>query len=66
MADATPLLVYAMETDTVDIDVSGNTFENAPRGIVHKRGGIDKMPSGYRIHDNAVLDLSTTKPKEQK
>lgn len=63
---ATPLLVYAMETDTVDIDVSGNTFENAPRGIVHKRGGIDKMPSGYRIHDNAVLDLSTTNPKEQK
>ena len=51
---ATPLLVYFMETDTVDIDVSGNTFENALLGILHKRGGIDKMPSGYRIFDNIV------------
>jgi len=51
---ATPLLVYAMETDTVDIDVTGNTFENAPRGLIHKRGGIATMPAGYRVHDNIV------------
>jgi len=52
---ATPLLMYAMETDTIDIDVSGNTFENAPRGLIHVRGGIDNLPSGYRVHDNVVL-----------
>lgn len=51
---ATPLLVYYTETDTMDIDVSGNTFENAPRGLIFKRGGIDTLPPGYRIHDNAV------------
>ena len=51
---ATPLLVYYTETDTVDIDVSGNTFENAPRGLIFKRGGIDTLPPGYRIHDNTV------------
>ena len=51
---ATPLLVYSTETDTMDIDVSGNTFENAPRGLIFKRGGIDTLPPGYRIHDNTV------------
>ncbi len=51
---ATPLLIYSMETDTVDIDVSGNTFENAPRGLLFKSGGLDTMPPGYRIHDNVV------------
>jgi len=51
-ASATPLLVYAMQTDTVDIDVSGNKFEAAPRGILYKSGGKETLPSGYRIHDN--------------
>ena len=51
---ATPLLVYSMETDTVDIDVSENTFENAPRGLIYKSGGLDTLPTGYRVHDNIV------------
>ena len=51
---ATPLLVYTMETDTVDIEVTGNTFENAPRGLIHKSGGLDTLSSGYRVHDNVV------------
>ncbi len=51
---ATPLLVYAMETDTVDIDVTGNVFENAPHGLLYKRGGVETMPRGYRIYSNTV------------
>ena len=51
---ATPLLVYYTETDTMDIVVSGNTFENAPRGLIFRSGGIDTLPPGYRIHDNTV------------
>lgn len=56
-ACATPLLVYAMETETVDIDVSGNTFEDAPRALVYKSGGLDKLPKGYRIHDNICINM---------
>lgn len=52
---ATPLLVYFMETDTVDITVCGNRFENAPLGILYKSGGIDTLPSGYRIFGNEVI-----------
>ena len=51
---ATPLLVYAMDTDTVDIAVTRNVFENAPLGLIYRRGGIEAMPSGYRIYDNVV------------
>ena len=51
---ATPLLIYFMETDTVDISVTGNVFENAPRGIIYKLGGIGALPSGYRIQGNQV------------
>ena len=51
---ATPLLVYGMETDTVDITVTRNVFENAPLGLIYKRGGIGTLPSGYCIFDNVV------------
>jgi len=51
---ATPLLIYRMDTDTVDITVTGNTFENMPRGLVFNRGGVDKIPPGYRIYGNTV------------
>jgi len=51
-ACATPLLIYMVETDTVDIDVTGNAFEDAPHGLVYKSGGIGQLPKGYRIHDN--------------
>ena len=54
-ACAKPLLIYNLDTDTVDIDVTGNTFEEAPRGIIYKSGGLDKIPAGYRIHDNEVI-----------
>lgn len=47
---ATPLLVYAMETDTVDIDVRGNVFEDAPRGLIYKSGGLETLPAGYRFN----------------
>ena len=43
-----------METDTVDITVTGNTFENMSRGLIFKLGGIDKIPQGYRIYGNTV------------
>ena len=51
---ATPLLIYFMETDTVDISVTGNTFEKMSHGLIFKLGGIDKIPSGYRIYGNTV------------
>ena len=51
---ATPLLIYRMDTDTVDITVTGNTFENMPRGLVFNRGGVAKIPPGYHIYGNTV------------
>ena len=51
---ATPLLIYFMETDTVDIIVTGNTFENMSRGLIFKLGGMDKIPPGYRIYGNTM------------
>ena len=65
---ATPLLVYSMETDTVDVDVSGNVFEDAPLGLIHKSGGRDKLPRGYRISGNVCrrvageADTKTERP----
>lgn len=52
---ATPLLMYFMDTDTMDVDVSGNTFENCPRGVLFKLGGLDQVPAGYRMHDNSIV-----------
>ena len=51
---ATPLLIYDMHTDTVDIAVTGNTFESVSRGLIFKSGGADKIPQGYRIYGNTV------------
>ena len=62
-ACATPLLVYGMDTDTVDITVAGNTFEDAPYGLVFKSGGLDKMPAGYRIRDNVLRRVAGTEGK---
>ena len=61
-ACATPLLVYGMDTDTVDITVSGNTFEDAPWGLLFKSGGLDKLPAGYRIRDNVYRRVAIQKP----
>lgn len=63
---ATPLLVYAMETDSVDIDVSGNVFEEAPHGLVYcnaHNGQGQSLPDGYRIHDNVCKKIGLGKEK---
>ncbi len=59
---ATPLLMYGMGTDTVDIDVFGNMFEDAPRGVMYKSGGLDKVPAGYRVHDNVLKGIGADDP----
>ena len=52
---ATPLLIYAMDTDTVDVTVASNEFVNVGScGLIHKSGGLDKIPKGYRVFDNKV------------
>lgn len=43
--------------DPVRTFVSGNTFEDAPRGLVYKSGGLDKMPAGFRIRDNRLRGI---------
>ena len=48
---ATPLLIYMLETDTVDIDIRGNIFEDAPRGFIYCLGGRATLPAGCRILD---------------
>ncbi len=54
---STPLLVYSMDTDTVDIDISGNTFEVMPYGLIYCKDGPDKLPAGYRVHDNVCKEM---------
>ena len=51
---ATPLLFYTDKADIFDIDVSGNTFEECPYGVLYKAGGLKRLPKGYRMHDNIV------------
>lgn len=53
-ATATPLILYRMETDTVDITVTGNVFEKPPLGLLYVMDGEDKLPPGYRVYDNTV------------
>ena len=61
---ATPLLVYGLQTDTIDIDVSGNVFEAAPHGLVYHNaydGKRPSLPDGYRIHDNVCKNIGPGK-----
>ena len=51
-ATATPLLLYRVDTDTMDITVTRNVFENVPHGLVFSLSGT--IPSGYRIFGNTV------------
>jgi len=54
-ACATPLLVYSLQTDMVDIDVSGNVFEESPHGVLYVNGygaAPDALPPGYRMQGN--------------
>ena len=43
-----------METDTVDVTVSGNSFEGMPNGLMFVLNGKESLSPGYRILDNIV------------
>jgi hypothetical protein len=45
-------LLYRVDTDTMDITVTRNVFENTPQGLIFIADGI--LPSGYRIFGNTV------------
>lgn len=49
---ATPILLYRVDTDTVDITVTRNVFENVPNGLVFCLE--EELPPGYRIFGNTV------------
>lgn len=53
-AVATPLLVYRMETEVVDITIADNTFEKNPLGLIFVLDGVDTLPSGYRMLRNTI------------
>jgi len=52
---STPLLVYGMETDTVDLTVTGNTFRNSRLGLIFVAGGLGVLDDGYVIRGNTVI-----------
>jgi len=52
---STPLLVYGMETDTVDITVTGNVFKNSRMGLIFVHGGLTALNEGYRIRGNTIV-----------
>ena len=53
-ANSTPLLVYAMETDTCDVLVSSNKFVNSRGFLLFKAGGLSELPETYRIEGNTI------------
>lgn len=48
----TPLLIYSMDTDTIDITVASNRFENVRYGLLYSSAAGGKVPVGYRVFDN--------------
>jgi len=52
---STPLLVYGMETDTVDLTVTGNTFKNSRMGMIFVSGGLGVLSDGYDIRGNTII-----------
>ncbi|MBQ6338225.1 MAG: acetylxylan esterase, partial [Kiritimatiellae bacterium] len=46
-ANATPLLMYAMETDVCDILVKDNMFVNSRGALIFKSGGLADLPDSY-------------------
>lgn len=57
-----PILVYDMETDTVDISVTGNRFERCAPELVFCLGrnpssvdGREPLPKGFKFCDNEVV-----------
>ena len=51
---ATPLLVYRMTTDTIDITITRNVFENLSHGLIFVLDGVESLSQGYRIYGNEV------------
>lgn len=54
-ANATPLLMYTMATDTCDILVKDNIFINSRGYLIFKSGGLADLPETYRVVDNTVV-----------
>ena len=54
-ANATPLLMYSMETDVCDILVKDNVFVNSRGTLIFKSGGLADLPESYRVVDNTII-----------
>ena len=54
-ANATPLLMYSMQTEVCDILVKDNVFVNSRGTLVFKSGGLAELPQTYRIIDNTIV-----------
>lgn len=54
-ANAAPLLMYTMATDTCDILVKDNIFINSRGYLIFKSGGLANLPESYRVVDNTVV-----------
>ena len=54
-ANATPLLMYAMETPVCDVLVKDNVFVNSRGALVFKSRGISELPESYRIVGNTIV-----------
>ena len=54
-ANATPLLMYTMDTDTCDILVKDNVFVNSRGCLIFKSGGLADLPETYRVVGNTVV-----------
>ncbi|MBR1588333.1 MAG: hypothetical protein IJ658_08430 [Kiritimatiellae bacterium] len=54
-ANATPLLMYSMQTDVCDILVKDNVFVNSRGTLIFKSGGLADLPETYRVIGNTVV-----------
>ena len=54
-ANATPLLMYSMDTAVCDVLVKDNVFVNSRGALVFKSGGLAELPETYRIVDNTIV-----------
>ena len=54
-ANAAPLLMYTMATDTCDILVKDNVFINSRGFLIYKSGGLAELPETYRVIGNTVV-----------
>ena len=54
-ANATPLLMYDMQTDVCDILVKDNVFVNSRGALIYKSGGLSELPVSYCVEGNTVV-----------